>query len=466
MAVAQHMKSMELEGSLKAFKFPEILQFLAMGHMTGTLWLTQDDRQLSLVFKAGKIIGASSDERCTRLGQMLVYAGRISRQALEEALALQDGPYEGKRIGEILIDRGLLSTEELQSTLKLQLEEEIWDLFSWDNGHFRFEQGPVVESEFVTIALDVEPLLLEGSRRTDEWQAICSTISDPNEVFRVNPDLAGTPEEPLEYNTWKILSLVNGSLSVDAIVRLSNLGKFETYWALDQLLRSELIVSAGSSKSAEEWHKVERSTNGKTPVSNAETLNLGQFKNDDDDEKPSFLKLFGRKRPGMNDSQTTIVLPAAAGGDSGPRGGTEYFTDIGMICALMNHLIDRLTGDSKFMQPSDPADAISRMWFESVQRFPKADLVEWHRNRLSAERFERYVVAETTLSKHLLGAHDDALEALKMFWNKLRMRAVERLEEKGASAIIEKAMRPYLQCPPPKHHAGDFSLTRWQDAAA
>ena len=41
-------------------------------------------------------------------------------------------------------------------------------------------------------------------------------------------------------------------MSVDAIVRQSSLGKFETYWALDNLLRGGIIMSVNDSAPTEE----------------------------------------------------------------------------------------------------------------------------------------------------------------------------------------------------------------------
>lgn len=65
---------------------------------------------------------ASSDEKTAlnpiRLGQVLVRAGRIKNEDLEQALREQDA--SKKRIGEILIEKGFIKPEELTHGLNVQ----------------------------------------------------------------------------------------------------------------------------------------------------------------------------------------------------------------------------------------------------------------------------------------------------------------------------------------------------------
>ncbi|MBI1785823.1 DUF4388 domain-containing protein, partial [Candidatus Sumerlaeota bacterium] len=160
MATEQGIKDMqiegrEVEGSLRVFKFPEILQFLSMGKRTGTLLLTQDERRVELSFKDGKFINVVSRDRYISLGQMLVYSGHITRESLNKALELQQSGSGTKYLGEILIEQGLINLDQLKSAIRLQLEEELWELFSWETGNFRFDQGDVRSTGSVEVELDV-----------------------------------------------------------------------------------------------------------------------------------------------------------------------------------------------------------------------------------------------------------------------------------------------------------------------
>ena len=60
------------------------------------------------------------------LGEMLVEAGWISAEQLEESSAIQ--LKQNRKLGEILIERGLVSPERIASILSLQMNMPLIDL--------------------------------------------------------------------------------------------------------------------------------------------------------------------------------------------------------------------------------------------------------------------------------------------------------------------------------------------------
>lgn len=57
----------------------------------------------------------------TRLGELLLEKGVITRERLDEALALQRTKCKGKVLGEVLSDLGYVTEEEIYSALAMQL---------------------------------------------------------------------------------------------------------------------------------------------------------------------------------------------------------------------------------------------------------------------------------------------------------------------------------------------------------
>jgi hypothetical protein len=449
---------MELEGSLKAFKFPEILQFLGRGQMTGILSLRRDSEEVRVSFHEGQIMGASSSARTVRIGEMLLYAGKISRQALDEALEAQEAAGGSNRfLGDLLIQRGLVTPEALRSFIELQIKEEVWDLFNWEEGSFRFEQSKVRRGGAIEIKLDVEPMLLEGSRRLDEWQAIRSNIGGGREVFRVNPDLTGPPEMDMDFNTWKILSLVNGRLTVDSIVRLSTFGKFDTYYALDTLLRGGVIALVPDAYDSDPTLGRRRRPGGGAgagsakgdPASPAEGRSV-----------PSLLGLFGRRRgptPAENgpaaDSEPVIRAPLAS--------GVTPETDVAMGCAAVNLFFETLRENPSYAAEGDHADWFSETWRELEQRYPRADLIRVKGHHLDASRYDRYARLEGSLTDALRGCHEDCMEALRDLWRILLSRARERMDAAAADRIADQCLQGFMQMRP-AISAPEFSLSRWK----
>lgn len=452
---------MELEGSLKAFKFPEILQFLGRGQMTGILSLRRDEEEVRVAFRDGHITGASSTARTVRLGDMLLYAGRITRQGLEEALEAQEGSGgTPKFLGDILIQRGLVTQEDLRSLIELQVKEAVWDLFNWEEGSFRFEQSKVRKAGVIEVKLDVEPLLLEGSRRLDEWQAIRANIGGGREVFRVNPDLAARPEVDLDFNTWRVLSLVNGRLSVDSIVRLSNFGKFDTYFALDSLLRAGIIASVGDA------HDPNR--DAAASARRAKSGGASGAAQDRTDGRaatesrgvPSLLGLFGRRRPTAS-GETENARDSEP--EAAPRSsaGQSYETDVAVACAAVNQLTDTLIAAPGFIAEGDPGDWFFLIWRDAEQRYPRADLLRLDGHRLSSMRYDRYARLEGSVTDGLRGSHEDCVEAMRTTWNALLERARERMDASAVDRIAEQCLQSFAQVRP-AISAPEFSLARWK----
>jgi len=126
---------MGLTGNLKTVSFPDILQLLATGKKTGTLQISTNSRQKEIVFEDGNIIFASSINASEDLlGNLLLKRGKISKSDLEQAIALHK--QTGRQLGTTLVDMNLFEKDEVIECLKMQIEEIVYNLFSWPEGEF------------------------------------------------------------------------------------------------------------------------------------------------------------------------------------------------------------------------------------------------------------------------------------------------------------------------------------------
>src|SRR5215813_8706021 len=99
---------MAIKGSLAEASLPDVLQLLAMGKKTGCLSVTHKSNFGSIFFDKGKIAYAAIVNRRDRLGDILVKAGTITSQQLDQAIAAQSKSRD-KRLGEIMTDLGIIS---------------------------------------------------------------------------------------------------------------------------------------------------------------------------------------------------------------------------------------------------------------------------------------------------------------------------------------------------------------------
>jgi len=451
----------DVEGSLGVFKFPEILQFVSSGKRSGVLTIARDDRTVELAFKEGRIINVSSSDRYIHLGQMLVYSGLLTRDALQKALKIQEQSAGEKFLGEILVEQGLANVEQLKSIIRLQLEEELWELFSWSSGTFRFEQSRTRKMGSVEVDLDVAPLHEQATRRTQEWQALYKSIKVRGDVFSVNPDFPQTLETPLDEKTWRVLSLVNGELNVEALVRLSNIGKFETYVALDHLLRNDLITGSNDgateiSDGSGEPANSEAPSPPTAPLQNGARLRLKTALPQTGTAQGWLSALIGRK--------SRVDSSPASSSESArkPVHNKKYFiTDVGLACGAINSLLQELEGLHGFA--ARDGDWTAEIWSGAKQRFHRADVITLLNCRLDSSLFDRYAECERSITRPLAGTHSDALEALRLFWNKLGEKAEFLLGgEKEASHLLDRIAHHFDQaaaaiCAP------EFSFSRWKE---
>jgi hypothetical protein len=124
-----------------------------------------------IYFDKGRISYASIVNRRDRIGDMLVKAGTITMEQLQQAIDTQ-GKQRDKRIGDLLVELGFIAREKLHDFVRIQIEEAVYLLFTWNEGTFNFEADVHPERQDLLVSINPESLLLEGARRVDEWGLI------------------------------------------------------------------------------------------------------------------------------------------------------------------------------------------------------------------------------------------------------------------------------------------------------
>ncbi|MDX9857362.1 MAG: DUF4388 domain-containing protein [candidate division Zixibacteria bacterium] len=236
---------MSLSGNLKTVSFPDILQLLATGKKTGILECKTSTRQKEVAFRDGNIIFASSvNSTEDLLGNMLLKRGKISKGDLERAITLHK--QTGRQLGTTLVDMNLFSKEEVGECLKLQIEEIVYNLFSWREGDFIFHENTTPKNAPFLIELNTMNVIMEGTRRIDEWMEIQKVLPPDDVVLRINTNPKTKRDElTISMEEFRLLSLINGERTVPDLIDLSPVGEFVTCRAIYRLIVQGLIESAG-----------------------------------------------------------------------------------------------------------------------------------------------------------------------------------------------------------------------------
>jgi hypothetical protein len=167
---------MSLVGRLEDLALPDIFQIISLSKKTGTLIVRSRAGIGMVVFKDGQVIQAASDGIRDSLGNILVSQGMLDSATLSQALARQQQQPDTP-LGMILAELGAVPAQTLESVIRKQIEEIIYDLLAWEEGFFNFELGEISPKDKIEIdtqefllktGISAEYLLMEGTRILDE----------------------------------------------------------------------------------------------------------------------------------------------------------------------------------------------------------------------------------------------------------------------------------------------------------
>jgi len=217
-----------LEGTLKDLHVQDVFQLLDLGRKSGTLRVTSELRQTAatICFERGGVVAAALGSDPQPIGARLVRVGKITAEQLDRARALQSGG-DPRRLGDILVNIGAIARRELERQLKAQIEEAVFDLLTWTEGYFRFEEGlPCHAAVEAPVRSPTEALLMEGARRLDEWSRIGSKVSHLGLVPRL-PEQNGVAPLDLVPFEWEVLAAVDGQRDLHALADVLGRSEFE-----------------------------------------------------------------------------------------------------------------------------------------------------------------------------------------------------------------------------------------------
>ena len=152
-------------------------------------------------------------------------------------------------LGKILVMIDVIDEESLQRLMRRKAEEAIYDIFLWREGEFAFVDDELPTMEMIPLQVDVTGLIMEGTRRVDEWQRIRLII--PNET--VIPVIAMPVDgDDLDEAQKMIVAAIDGKRSIADMVLESRSSMFMVSETLYRLVRegSVQLLDAQPAKTA------------------------------------------------------------------------------------------------------------------------------------------------------------------------------------------------------------------------
>ncbi len=267
---------MALKGNLRDFSTTQLLNLINLARKTGTLSIQNNGEEAHMSFKEGKLIYAyMGEDRGNHLAQILQKAGKLSK----EQASIIETRVQGKtdrQIGYLLIQAGHVTQSDIMQSVRQDVLNIVYKLFTWAEGLFQFEANKLPSPNYITLPIDLESVIMEGSRRLKEWEILQEELPDLENSLRFTERPDGKLRNiNLTVEEWKVISLIDPRNSMRKIAQANNLSDFQIRRIIYGMLQAGLVelvqptkpqISTTTASSSSRTARQQRAVTSETPA--------------------------------------------------------------------------------------------------------------------------------------------------------------------------------------------------------
>ena len=222
----------------------QVFQMLALNKKVGLLSIQSAKLWKVLYFdQRGVTVHHNVHRVLDRVVAGLVRLGRLTDEAVDEVR--DHAARMGQPLTDSLLAGGYLDPVELADQYRIELEEEVYDLFFCRDARFEFHEnakhldgrdGTIDERFF----FNCDSVIMEAARRIDEWAYISERVPTTAEVLVATVDAI----DPAAYGAEgpAVFELIDGRRNVARIVELTGMSNFQVCKVASQLLDAGAIA--------------------------------------------------------------------------------------------------------------------------------------------------------------------------------------------------------------------------------
>ncbi len=248
-----YFAGMGFSGQLGTVNLADIFQTLQMNRQSGTLIVAGPAETVRIWFSEGQVMRCTTPPIDGRpyLMHAVMKKGLTPTEIVEDLLRRHR--QTGQPLRELLLHAGSISESDLDEICAWCIEEQVCPTFEWQTGEFSFEEGPPGPDlqggdvvEMGAGGLQTTSVVMEATRRKDEWKRIRDIITDPDALYLVDNDgrnnLRNLQTDP---EMLKVLRYLDGQHSLEAIAQSVGLTRFDTYAIVAQLVVAGVARARG-----------------------------------------------------------------------------------------------------------------------------------------------------------------------------------------------------------------------------
>ena len=210
-----------LNGNIKDFSIPKILVYLNRNRKTGTLKVRTPAFTKKVYLHKGDAVFASSTDEDDRLGETLTKVGKITMEQYD--ISVEHLKKTGKRQGEILVELGYLTPQEIIWGVKYQIRDIIYSLFELQDAEYEFNEAEIPSDEIITLKMSMANLIYEGVKRIHNLNSIRKELPDMESVLKLSMDPVSLFQDiVLSSMDKKMLFMIDGKKTVRELINISS----------------------------------------------------------------------------------------------------------------------------------------------------------------------------------------------------------------------------------------------------
>jgi hypothetical protein len=233
---------MALKGNLRDFSTTQLLNLVNLARKTGLLALNSQAGTARLYFRDGKLIHANMGSSDGRLADMLLKAGKLSAEQVRMIQTRADMRSD-KQLGLALMSAGYVTQDDIVQSVKKYMLDIVYTLFGWNEGEFQFDQDTLPSDERIAVPINLENVIMEGSRRIQEGELLQNELPDLNSLalrFTDNPD-ARLRNVNLSVEEWRVISFISPRNTIKQIAQSNGMDDFQIRKIVYGMLQAGLV---------------------------------------------------------------------------------------------------------------------------------------------------------------------------------------------------------------------------------
>lgn len=229
---------MALRGNLRDFTITQLLNLINLAGKTGTLVVDGATDQAHVAFQNGKLAFARIGREDNRLATVLHRANKLTVNQYR-AIVERAGNISDKELGLLLINAGYVTQEDILSNLQEYFAQTIRRLYTWVEGSFRFETELLPPEDRINVRLDLENLIIEGSRQLREWEQLQDEIPSLDMALKFTD--RPLKNVNLSVEEWRVVSYINPKNTMKQIANANKMNDLEIRRIVYALLQAGLV---------------------------------------------------------------------------------------------------------------------------------------------------------------------------------------------------------------------------------